>query len=231
MAKKKKIRVHIIGAGEIGIALAKQLVQDDCAVTIVDINAMVVKDLSNTLDVICYQGNGASYETLQEAGAADSDIFIAVTDSDELNVLACLTAHMMGAKHTVARVRNVEYARHASFYRDQLGLSMTINPELATALEISRVLRFPSATRVEVLANGRAELVEIDLDPASPLCGRSLAQFGRNFGLDLLICAVIRGEDIYSPSPPPCRLRNRRDGSEGVAERLWTRMRWPTAGR
>lgn len=200
MAKKKKIRVHIIGAGEIGIALAKQLVQDDCAVTIVDINAMVVKDLSNTLDVICYQGNGASYETLQEAGAADSDIFIAVTDSDELNVLACLTAHMMGAKHTVARVRNVEYARHASFYRDQLGLSMTINPELATALEISRVLRFPSATRVEVLANGRAELVEIDLDAASPLCGRSLAEFGRDFGSGLLICAVIRGEEIYIPT-------------------------------
>ena len=92
MAKKKKIRVHIIGAGEIGIALAKQLVQDDCAVTIVDINAMVVKDLSNTLDVICYQGNGASYETLQEAGAADSDIFIAVTDSDELNVPTVETA-------------------------------------------------------------------------------------------------------------------------------------------
>ena len=199
MGKKKKISVHIIGAGEIGIALAKQLVQDDCSVTIVDTDAMVIKDLNNALDVICYQGNGASYTTLQEAGAADSDIFIAVTDSDELNVLACLTSHMMGARHTVARVRNVEYAQHASFYRDQLGLSMTINPELAAALEISRVLRFPSATRVEVLANGRAELVEIDLDPASPLCGRSLAQFGRNFGLDLLICAVIRGEDIYIP--------------------------------
>ena len=101
-------------------------------------------------------------------GAADSDIFISVTDSDELNILACLTAHMMGAKHTVARVRNLEYAKHADFYRDQLGLSMTINPELAAAQEISRVLRFPSATRVEVLAKGRAELVEMVLSPASP---------------------------------------------------------------
>ena len=154
MEKKRKINVHVIGAGEIGIALASQMADDDCSVTVVDTDAAVVSALSNQLDVICYQGNGASYAMLQEVGAADSDAFIAVTDSDELNILACLTAHMLGAKHTVARIRNIEYAQHASFYRDQLGLSMTINPELAAAKEISRVLRFPSATWVEVLANG-----------------------------------------------------------------------------
>ena len=199
MQRKRKINVHIIGAGDIGVALAGQLSQDDCSVTVVDTDAMVVQTLSNTMDIICYQGNGASYATLQEVGAADSDVFIAVTDSDELNILACLTAHMMGAKHTVARVRNIEYAKHANFYRDELGLSMTINPELAAALEISRVLRFPSATRVEVLANGRAELVEMNLTADSPLCGRSLAEFGQELGIDLLICAVVRGDDVFIP--------------------------------
>ena len=199
MQKKRKINVHVIGAGEIGIALASQLSQDDCSVTVVDTDAAVVSTLSNTLDVICYQGNGASYATLQEVGAADSDVFIAVTDSDELNILACLTAHMLGAKHTVARVRNIEYAKHANFYRDQLGLSMTINPELAAALEISRVLRFPSATRVEVLANGRAELVEMNLTAESPLCGRSLTEFSQDLGIDLLICAVVRDDGVHIP--------------------------------
>ena len=199
MQKKRRINVHIIGAGDIGIALARQLSQDNCSVTVVDTDAMVVNTISNSLDVFCCQGNGASYSTLQEVNAADSDIFIAVTDSDELNILACLTAHRMGAKHTVARVRNLEYAKHANFYRDRLGLSMTINPDLAVALEISRVLRFPSATRVEVFANGRAELVELNLTADSPLCSRSLSEFGQDLGISLLICAVIRGDNVYIP--------------------------------
>ena len=199
MLRKRKINVHIIGAGQIGSALAAQLCQDGCSVTVVDTDAYVVNALSNSLDIICYRGNGASYATLQEVGAADSDIFISVTDSDELNILACLTAHMMGAKHTVARVRNLEYAKHADFYRDQLGLSMTINPELAAAQEISRVLRFPSATRVEVLAKGRAELVEMVLSPESPLCGLSLHEFGQKMAIALLICAVVRNGEVTIP--------------------------------
>lgn len=199
MPKKRRISVHIIGAGEIGRALAAQMSQDDCAVTVVDTDAAIVNTISNTLDVFCCRGNGASYATLQEIGAGDADIFIAVTDSDELNILACLTAHMMGAHHTVARVRNIEYAQHANFYRDKLGLSMTINPELAAAREISRVLRLPSATRVELLANGRAELVELQLTAASPLCGRSLQEVGQDPDINLLICAVIRDDQVHIP--------------------------------
>ena len=197
MARKRKINVHIVGAGQIGQALAAQLSQDDCAVTVVDTDAAVINTLSNTLDVYCYRGNGASYQALQEINAGDSDIFISVTDADELNILACLTAHMMGAKHTVARVRNIDYAQHSSFYRDQLGLSMTINPELAAAAEISRVLRFPSATRVELLAKGRAELVELNLTAGSPLCGLSLHEFGQR--INLLVCAVVRGGEVHIP--------------------------------
>ena len=200
--RKKKIKVHIVGAGEIGRTLTAQLSQDDCEVTVVDTDAQVVNALSNSLDVYCYRGNGASYAALEEVQAGDSDIFISVTDSDELNILACLTAHMMGAKHTVARVRNIDYAKHVNFYRDRLGLSMTINPELAAATEISRVLRFPSATRVEVMAKGRVEVVEMTLSSHSPLCGRAVHEFGQTLGIDLLICAVVRGDQVHIPKGP-----------------------------
>ncbi|MCI8524965.1 MAG: Trk system potassium transporter TrkA [Oscillospiraceae bacterium] len=199
MPRKRKINVHIVGAGEIGYALASQLSQDGCSVTVIDTDAAVVGSVSNALDVFSFQGNGASYATLQEVGSGESDIFIAVTDSDERNILACLSAHLMGAKHTIARVRGVEYAKHADFYRNQLGLSMTINPELAAAREIARVLRFPSATHVEVFAKGRAELVEINLAASSPLCGLSLAEIGQRREFNLLICAVVRGDEVYIP--------------------------------
>ncbi len=197
--RAKKINIHIVGAGEIGVALARQLSEDGCSVTVLDTDPAVVSDVSNTMDVICFQGNGASYAALQEAGSGDAELFIAVTDSDELNILACLTAHLLGAKRTAARVRNVEYARQSVFYRDQMGLSMTINPELAAAMEISRILRFPSATRVEVFAGGRAELVEMRLQADAPLCGRSLMEINQKMGIDLLICAVVRGEEVYIP--------------------------------
>ena len=152
------------------------------------------------MDVISYQGNGASYTTLKELGADKADIFIAVTESDELNILSCLTAHMMGAKHAIARVRDVDYAGQNRFYRDKLGLSMTINPELATAMEIFRLLRFPLATRVEVFARGRAELVEMTVGANSPLNEKSLIQINQNMGINLLICAVVRNGDVYVPN-------------------------------
>lgn len=197
--RAKKININIVGAGEIGVALAGQLTADGCSVTVIDTDAAVLSGVGNTLDVFCYQGNGASHAALQEAGAGDADVLIAVTESDELNILACMTAHLLGAKHTIARVRNIDYARETDFYRERLGLSMTINPELAVAREISRLLRFPSATRVEVFAEGRAELVEMRLQPDSPFCDKSLMDIVRRTDFDLLICAVVRGNEIHIP--------------------------------
>ena len=198
--RAKKININIVGAGEIGVALAGQLAADGCSVTVIDTDSAVLAGVSNSLDVFCFQGNGASYAALQEAGAGDADVFIAVTESDELNILACMTSHLLGAKHTIARVRSVDYARQTDFYRDRLGLAMTINPELAVAREISRLLRFPSATRVEVFAEGRAELVEMRLQADSPFCGNSLMDIVRRTDFDLLICAVVRGDEIYIPN-------------------------------
>ena len=200
MKYHKDMEIFIVGGGEIGKALAVQLSRDGYELTTIDREESVVNSIGNTVDVISYQGNGASYTTLKELGADKADIFIAVTESDELNILSCLTAHMMGAKHAIARVRDVDYAGQNRFYRDKLGLSMTINPELATAMEIFRLLRFPLATRVEVFARGRAELVEMTVGANSPLNEKSLIQINQNMGINLLICAVVRNGDVYVPN-------------------------------
>ncbi len=200
MKYHKDMEIFIVGGGEIGKALAVQLSRDGYELTIIDREESVLNSIGNTVDVISYQGNGASYTTLKELGADKADVFIAVTESDELNILSCLTAHMMGAKHAIARVRDVDYAGQNRFYRDKLGLSMTINPELATAMEIFRLLRFPLATRVEVFARGRAELVEMTVGANSPLNEKSLIQINQNMGINLLICAVVRNGDVYVPN-------------------------------
>lgn len=200
MKYHKDMKIFIVGGGEIGRALAVQLARDGYELTVIDREESVVDNIGNTVDVISYQGNGASYVTLKELSADEADIFVAVTESDELNILSCLTAHMLGAKHTIARVRDVDYAGQNRFYRDKLGLSMTINPELATAMEVFRLLRFPLATRVEVFARGRAELVEMTVGADSPLNEKSLIQINQNMGINLLICAVVRSGEAYVPN-------------------------------
>lgn len=199
MKHRNDMKIFIVGGGEIGSALAGQLSRDGYELTVIDRNPDVVGSLSNSMDIICYEGNGASYATLQELGAGRADIWIAVTESDELNILSCMTAHMLGAKHTIARIRDVDYARQNRFYRDKLGLSMIINPELATAMEIVRLLRFPLAARVEVFAKGRAELVQISVRDESPLVGKSLIEINQNMGINLLICAVVRQGEAFVP--------------------------------
>ena len=199
MARRKSMQIFVVGGGEIGKALVKQLAYDGYELTVIDKEESVVNTMGNNADVICFQGNGASYGTLQDVNANEADIFIAVTDSDELNILSCFTAHMLGAKHTIARIRDVDYAGHNRFYKDKLGLSMIINPELATAMEVYRMLRFPSATRVEVFAGGRAELVEMTMKDGSLLDGKSLIEINKNMGINLLICAVVRNGEAFVP--------------------------------
>ena len=194
------MKIIIIGGGKIGSALAGQLVKAGHELTVVDKDEAIVSSLGNAMDIICMEGNGASYATLKEISTDKTDIFLAVTDSDELNILSCFTAHMLGAKHTIARIRDVDYAKQNRFYRDKLGISMIINPELATAMEIYRLLRFPSATRVEVFAKGRAELVEMSLGDGSPLNDKSLIEINQGMGINLLICAVARQGEVFVPN-------------------------------
>lgn len=199
MKRRNDMKIFIVGGGEIGRALAGQLSRDGYELTVIDRNPDIVRSLSNSMDIICYEGNGASFATLKDLGADKADIWIAVTESDELNILSCMTAHMLGAGHTIARIRDVDYARQNRFYRDKMGISMIINPELATAMEIGRLLRFPLATRVEVFAKGRAELVQIKVRGGSPLIGKSLIEINQNMGINLLICAVVRQGEAFVP--------------------------------
>ncbi len=199
MKHRNDMKIFIVGGGGIGRALAGQLSHDGYELTLIDREESVVTGLGNSMDIICLQGNGASYATLKDMNANEADIFISVTDSDELNILSCFTAHMLGAKHTIARIRDIDYARQNRFYKDTMGLSMIINPELATAMEIYRLLRFPLATRVEVFAKGRAELVEMALKEESPLNGKSLIEIAQNMGINLLICAVVRQGEAFVP--------------------------------
>ncbi|MCR4989684.1 MAG: Trk system potassium transporter TrkA [Lachnospiraceae bacterium] len=197
--KNTDMKIFIVGSGSIGTSLASNLSKDGCEVTLIDTDEAVLHNLENSIDAIGYQGNGASYNTLKELNAKDADILIALTNSDELNLLSCFTAHKLGTRHTIARIRDVDYARNNHFYKNELGISMIINPDLASANEIFRSLRFPAATRVELFAGGRAELVELTVRPDSPMVGYTLTNLSRQMGIDLLFCAIVREGKAFVP--------------------------------
>ena len=194
------MRITIVGGGKVGAALAKDLMAEKHQITVIDPEESVVERITSSLDVICYVGNGASFSVLQEVGVDKCDLLIAVTASDELNMLACLSAHKLGAKHTIARVRNPEYSEQLYALKNDLGLSMAVNPEKAAAEEIARTLRFPAATGVELFARGRVELVSCRLPKGNVLDGKSLIDVRGKMGLHVLICAVDRGGELIIPN-------------------------------
>ena len=148
-----------MGAGKVGVALTRHLAVEN-RVTVIDQNPHLVENIINIYDVMGVCGNGASYDVQKEADVEQADLLIATTSSDEINILTCLVAKKMGVQHTIARIRSPEYGRQLRFMRSELGLSMAINPEAATAREIARVLRFPTAMKLESFSKGRLELVE-----------------------------------------------------------------------
>jgi len=194
------MKIFIIGGGQVGSSLARTLVAEDHQVTVIDPDEEVLESISNTNDVMCYVGNGASFSVLQSAGIEDCDLLIAVTYSDEINMLSCLCAHKLGAKNTVARVRNTEYASQLYELKKDLGLTMTINPEKAAAEEIARIIRFPSASHVEIFAKGRMELVSCKIPKNTPLCNMLLKDMGASLNIKVLVCAADRDGEIIIPS-------------------------------
>ena len=193
------MRIVIVGDGKVGCTLAAQLTREGHDLVMIDKNPQALKNSTDTLDVIGVQGNGASYAVQMEAGVNKADLLIAATSSDEVNMLSCLLAKKLGARHTIARIRNPEYAGQLVFLKDELGLSMAINPEQAAAAEISRILRFPSATKIDVFGKGRVELVEFRIGEGSPLAGQQLSSLYARYKLKVLICAVQRAGQIYIP--------------------------------
>ncbi len=193
------MNIVIIGDGKIGNSLSNQLQNQGHDVTVVDNNPNALKSTVDTQDIMCVEGNGATYDVQVEAGVAQSDVTIACTSTDELNMLACMMAKKIGAKKTIARVRNPEYYKQIGFLRQEMGLSMVINPELATASEMARILRFPKATKVELFAKGRVELVEYYVNEKCPLCDMRISDIYRNYKAKILVCAIQRGLDVHIP--------------------------------
>ena len=151
------MKIVIIGDGKVGYKLAKQLSEENYDVVLVDNNAKKLKDTINRLDIFCIAGDGVSADVQKEADVPHADLVIACASTDEINMLSCLIAKRLGAKHTIARVRNPIYYEQIDILREDLRLSMTINPELTVANEIARVLIFPSASKVETFVKGRVE--------------------------------------------------------------------------
>lgn len=195
------MQIVIVGDGKIGNALAEQLSREGHEITIIDRREAPLQQTGEDLDILCVEGNGATLTTQREAGVDKADLLIAVTASDELNLLCCFIAKKLGAKHTIARVRNPEYHESLSLITDDLGLSLCVNPEMTCASEIARSLRIPSAIKTDTFAGGRVELLTFQLPAGSVLEGRTLMELPSLVRAKLLVCAVERGEqDVYIPS-------------------------------
>ena len=195
------LNIIIAGGGKVGGTLAEQLAAEGHSVTIIDMDQDTLDRLNNQLDVMCIKGSCTSRGTLIEAGASAADVIIAATDSDEVNLLCCHCAHRLGVPHSVARVRDTSYINDMDALKGDLGITMLVNPELSAAVEISRILRFPSAANVETFARGRVELVSFQVQPQDFLTGRSLAELSSKIqSLPILFCAVERGEKVFIPN-------------------------------
>jgi len=193
------MKIIIVGNGKMGAALAAQLSAENHDITIIDSDSQVLGQTTEILDVMSVTGNGASMATLREAGAEDADLLIAATGRDEINLLACLTARKLGATHTIARNRNPEYAEQFIVMREELGLSLTVNPEYAAAQEAYQLLQFPSFLKRESFAKGRVEIVAIPVEERAKLDGIPLYKLYERAGVNVLVCAVERGEGVHIP--------------------------------
>ena len=193
------MKIIIVGCGKVGTTLVEQLSAEGHDIVVIDPSSEKLDAIANACDVMTVEGNGSSFAVLQEAGVEDADLFIAVTGSDEMNLLCCLFAKKTGHCHTIARVRNSIYSKEIDFIKEQMGLSMIINPELTTSSEIARILRFPSAIKIDTFAKGRVELIKFKVIPEFKLDGLKIFELAPRLKCDILVCAVERGEEVMIP--------------------------------
>jgi len=195
------MKILIAGCGKIGTTILSSLIAEGHDLTVIDTDADVIAEITNIYDTIGVVGNAADCETLEEAGIASADVFIAAMNSDELNMLSCFLARRMGAGHTVARIRNPEYNDNSlAFMCRELGLSLAINPEMSAARELYNMLRLPSAIKVEKFSGQNFEMVEVRLKQDSPLDGMKLSEMRSAYRrAKFLVCFVQRGEEVFIP--------------------------------
>lgn len=189
------MKIIIVGCGKVGITLAERLNRENHDITLIDCDSNTLRSAMDNIDVMSITGNGAVYQVQMEAGIKDADLLIATTSSDELNMLCCLIAKKAGNCHTIARIRNPEYSTEINFIREELNLSLAINPELAAAREISKLLRFPSAIKIDTFARGRIELLKFIVPEHSQLDRMKVLEVSQKLRCNVLICVVERGKD------------------------------------
>ena len=194
------MKIIIIGNGKVGYTLAKQLSGENHELVLIDKEYDALRNADGVLDVLCMEGSGASIQVLLDAGVRDADLTVAVTGSDELNIVCSLIAKKLGAKRTVARVRSPEYYKEANLLKREIGVNMIINPEYAAAQEISRLLRVPSAFSVEVFARGLVEMIGFPIQESDGIAGMSLFEYNKRHPNGVLMCAVVRGGEIIVPN-------------------------------
>ena len=194
------MKIIVVGCGKIGTSILQSLVGEGNDVVAIDNSPSVIEEVGNIYDVMCVCGNGTDCETLEEAGVDKAELFVAVTDSDEFNMLSCFIAERMGAKHTIARIRNPEYNdKSLGFLRQQLGLTVSVNPEWMAAKELYNILKLPAAVSIESFSHGNLDMVVIKLKQDSVLDGINILELRRMVGANILVCAVQRGDEVYIP--------------------------------
>ena len=192
------MKIIIVGVGNVGSELVKKLSNENHDVIVIDRDEKALSQVVESYDVLGYVGNGVSYDTLTDAGITTCDLLIACTQYDEMNILCCLVSKKLGAKETVARVRNEEYSD--LFSERDLGLSSLVNPELETAREIARITRFPSAIKIEPFARGMMDIIELKVGKDSIFDGITLKNLSKTTSRKVLVCAVERNGDVFIPS-------------------------------
>ena len=194
------MKIIIAGAGKVGHSVAALLAEEGHDITIIDQDPEIIQTLSNDLDVICVEGSATNAETLREAGAEKADLLLAATEQDEVNMICCISARKLGTAHVIARVRDPEYLHQTEFLREALGLSVIVNPEYECAKEISRMLRFPGAARVDAFSKGSLEIVEHRIPVGGVLDGVALKELVRRFSAKILVGVVERGGEAVIPN-------------------------------
>ena len=193
------MKIIVIGTGKVGSLLIEQLASEGHQIVAIDRNEKKLLDIQNSLDVLCLAGNAADRNLLIEAGTGTADLVIAATNSDEVNMICCLLAKKLGASHTIARVRKPELADEIEVFSEDMGLSMTINPELYAAQEIFSVLRFPGLMSVEPFRHGLFEIVEFRLAEDGPVTSMTLQELAVKYNSKALVCAIRRNGSTFIP--------------------------------
>lgn len=197
---KQGLNILIIGCGKVGRTLVDQLCQEGHDITVIDKNAKRIEELTNLYDVMGVCGNGASFSVQKEAGIQDADLVIAVTESDELNLLCCTVAKQVTDCSAIARVRTPDYNDDIGYLREKLGLARIINPELEAAKEVARILYLPAALEVNSFAHDQAEIVTIKIPEGNILNDLKIMDLGKHIKHNILISSVKRAGEVYIPS-------------------------------